>query len=36
MVAKATLKALGSTQEDADDGIQTAIARFLTDVVGIA
>ncbi len=32
MVAKATLKALGSTQADADEGVQTAIARFLTDV----
>ncbi|HEY1782833.1 MAG TPA: alpha/beta family hydrolase [Roseiarcus sp.] len=30
MVAKATLKALGSTQADADDGVRTAIARFLT------
>ena len=31
MVAKATLKALGSTQEEADDSIRTAIARFLKD-----
>jgi uncharacterized protein len=36
MVAKATLKALASTQVNADDGVRTAIARFLTDVVGKA
>ncbi len=34
MVAKATLKALGSTQEEADGRIQTAIARFLKDALG--
>jgi len=34
MVAKATLKALGSTQEEADGRIQTAIARFLKDAPG--
>ena len=33
MVAKATLKALKATQADADEGVRTAIARFLTDVV---
>ena len=36
MVAKATLKALASTQVNADDGVRTAIARFLTDVAGKA
>ena len=34
MVAKATLKALKATQADADEGVRTAIARFLTDVAG--
>jgi hypothetical protein len=34
MVAKATLKALGSTQEDADEGVRTAIARFLKEALG--
>ena len=34
MVAKTTLKALASTQADADEGVRTAIARFLTDVAG--
>jgi uncharacterized protein len=29
LVAKATLKAAGSTQEEADDGVRAAIARFL-------
>jgi predicted alpha/beta-hydrolase family hydrolase len=29
IVGKATLKALGSSQEEVDDGISTAIARFL-------
>jgi uncharacterized protein len=29
LVAKATLKAEGSTQEEADDGVRAAIARFL-------
>ena len=29
LVAKATLKAKGSTQEEADDGVRAAIARFL-------
>jgi uncharacterized protein len=31
LVAKATLKTQGSTQEEADDGVRTAIARFLED-----
>jgi uncharacterized protein len=31
LLAKATLKAVGSTQEEADDGVRTAIARFLKD-----
>src|SRR3984885_5054078 len=31
MVAKAALKALGSSQEQMDDGMLTAIARFLKD-----
>ena len=34
LVAKATLKALGSSQEDADDQILSAIARFLKDALG--
>ena len=34
LVAKAALKAKGSTQEEADEGVRTAIARFLTDVLG--
>jgi uncharacterized protein len=29
IVGKAALKALGSSQEEVDDGILTAIARFL-------
>ena len=33
LVAKATLKARGSTQEDADQGVRTAIAGFLTDAL---
>jgi len=33
LVAKATLKAAGSTQEEADDGVQTAIARFLDEAL---
>jgi uncharacterized protein len=33
LVAKATLKALGSTQDEADEGIRTAIARFLKDAL---
>jgi predicted alpha/beta-hydrolase family hydrolase len=36
IVAKATLKVLASTQVNADDGVRTAIARFLTDVAGKA
>jgi uncharacterized protein len=32
MVGKAALKALGSSQEDVDDGMVTAIARFLREV----
>jgi predicted alpha/beta-hydrolase family hydrolase len=31
VVAKATLNAQGSTQEEADEGVRTAIARFLKD-----
>jgi uncharacterized protein len=31
LAAKATLKALGSTQEEADEGVRTAITRFLKD-----
>jgi pimeloyl-ACP methyl ester carboxylesterase len=31
MVAKTALKALGSSQEQMDDGMLTAIARFLKD-----
>ena len=34
MVAKTALKALGSSQEQVDDGILTAIARFLKDALG--
>jgi len=34
MVAKATLKAEGSTQEEADDQILSAIARFMNDALG--
>jgi predicted alpha/beta-hydrolase family hydrolase len=34
IVGKATLKALGSSQEEVDDGISTAIARFLNDLLG--
>jgi uncharacterized protein len=34
LVAKATLKAEGSTQEKADDQILKAIARFLEDALG--
>jgi len=33
LVAKATLRALGSTQEDADEGVQTAVARFLKETL---
>ena len=34
MVAKTALKALGSSQEQMDDGMLTAIARFLKDALG--
>lgn len=34
LVAKTTLKAQGSTQEEADDQILKAIARFLEDTLG--
>ena len=34
MVAKAALKALRSSQEDVDDSMLTAIARFLKDALG--
>ncbi len=34
LVAKTTLKALGSTQEDADDKILSAIARFVKNALG--
>ena len=34
LVAKAALKAKGSTQEEADEGVRTAIARFLTGALG--
>jgi predicted alpha/beta-hydrolase family hydrolase len=34
MVAKTALKALGSSQEQVDDGMLTAIARFLKDALG--
>jgi uncharacterized protein len=33
VVAKATLKAQRSTQEEADEGVRTAIARFLKDAL---
>jgi predicted alpha/beta-hydrolase family hydrolase len=33
LVAKATLKALGSNQEEADEGVRNAIARFLKDAL---
>ena len=33
LVAKTTLKALGSTQEEADDQILAAISRFLKDAL---
>jgi len=33
LVAKSTLKAQGSTQDEADEGIRTAIARFLKDAL---
>ncbi len=33
MVAKATLKAEGSTQEEADERIESAVARFLKDAL---
>lgn len=36
MVAKPTLKALGSTQEDTDEAVRTTIARFLDDAPGVA
>jgi predicted alpha/beta-hydrolase family hydrolase len=36
LVAKATLKARGSTQEEADDGARGAIADFLKDALGDA
>ena len=32
MVATAALKALGSNQDDVDDGMLTAIARFLGEL----
>ena len=34
MVAKTALKALGSSQEEVDDAMLTAIARFLKDALG--
>jgi hypothetical protein len=34
LVAKATLKAQGSTQEDADEGVRTAISGFLKEALG--
>ena len=34
MVAKTALKALGASQEQMDDGMLTAIARFLKDALG--
>jgi uncharacterized protein len=34
LVAKSALKALGSNQEEADDSMLTAIARFLRDALG--
>jgi predicted alpha/beta-hydrolase family hydrolase len=33
LVAKATLKAQGSTQQDADEGVRTAIALFLKEAL---
>jgi uncharacterized protein len=33
LVAKTTLKAQGSSQEDADEGVRAAIARFLKDAL---
>jgi uncharacterized protein len=33
LAAKATLQALGSTQEKADEGVRTAIARFLAEAL---
>lgn len=36
LVAKATLKARGSTQEDADEGVRSAIVDFLKDALGDA
>jgi uncharacterized protein len=33
LVAKATLKAQGSTQADADEGVRTAISRFLKETL---
>jgi predicted alpha/beta-hydrolase family hydrolase len=33
MVAKATLKAIGATQEDSDDGVRSAIAGFLKNAL---
>jgi uncharacterized protein len=33
MVAKTALKALGSNQEEVDDGMLTAIARFLREAL---
>jgi uncharacterized protein len=36
LVAKARLKAAGSTQEEADEGLRAAIATFLTGVMGSA
>jgi hypothetical protein len=34
MVAKATLKALASTQEEADEGVRAAVVSFLKDAPG--
>ena len=36
LVAKATLKAQGITQADADEGVRTAIGRFLEEALGNA
>ncbi|HXE26522.1 MAG TPA: alpha/beta family hydrolase [Roseiarcus sp.] len=36
LLAKATLKATGSTQEDADEGVRSAIAGFLKDALAMA
>ena len=36
LVAKATLKARGSTQDDADEGVRSAIVDFLKDALGDA